>query len=425
MLYSSESKIDPSYFFELLSNGNSTSNTGFNITLQNVTTDIYKSNTISSLIRIYAWTILCVSIIGIIGNLLVLLVYLKKFRDITPFKFLICHLAVCDLLFSFVMVFAVIANGWYKRWMSYTWMFNSLSCKIIMVGTQLSMLVSVGAIFAVTVERFQGIRQGTLSNTRSNVWRKVLAGVCLIWVASVGSGIPIFMLTKLATYRCQNKGYKHLGKGWIKIYSIYLLLFFCLIPMIAIALMNRKICLEIKKPVRSNNLYGHIPENIAALSRRRDMRIVRILIIITVSFFILVLPMRAIFAVLSFFDLESLEITHGLSISLYVARLSYLLLHAAVNPVMYSIIDKNFRKDLANVFVCHERNVSKWYPFTCLISRNSTWTSSKMGVSNRENLHKKGDLHRITINSECSLLANERYEKGDKQKKCFQTEMCV
>ena len=247
------------------------------------------------------------------------------------------------------MVFKVVANGWYQRWMSYTWIFNSLLCKIIIGSTQLRLLVSVGAILAVTFERFQGIREGTLSSIRNNVWKKVLAGVCLIWIVAVGSVIPTFMSSKLDNNRCQEEGYKHLGKQLIKIYSIYLLLVFCLIPMIAIALMNRKIYLEIKNPGKSNVLYGHMPENIAALRRRRDMRIVRILITITVSCFIFVLPVRTIFTVLSFFDLESLEITHALSISLYVARLSYPLLHATVNPVIYSIIDKSFRKELAEV----------------------------------------------------------------------------
>ena len=86
--------------FKWLSNGNSTSFNGLNRTRHNVPANIYKGETISTLIRIYAWTAVSVSVLGIIGNLLVLLVYLKKFREITPFKFLISHLAICDLMFS-------------------------------------------------------------------------------------------------------------------------------------------------------------------------------------------------------------------------------------------------------------------------------------------------------------------------------------
>ena len=124
------------------------------------------------------WSITSASIIGISGNLLVFIVYLRNYRYITPFKFLVGHLAFCDCLFSFAQVINVVASGWCTG-KSHKWMLNLQFCKLTRSSDQLSSLVSVGTILAITIERFQGITQGMPTNARRNVWRKVLAVVSL------------------------------------------------------------------------------------------------------------------------------------------------------------------------------------------------------------------------------------------------------
>ena len=300
-------------------------------------------------IRFIVWTTICASVFGIVGNLMVLMVYLRNFRDVTPFKFLISHLAFCDWLFSCAQLLEVGANGWYSG-ENYIWELKPQMCKLTRGGAHLSSLVSVGTILAITVERFQGIRQGIRMNLRRNVWKKVLTGVCLIWLIAVCSDIPIFMSIKLVDKKCQEQWKEPFGKGWAKPYSLYLLLVFCLIPMLAMTWMNGIIIFEMKKPNRSSRIYKNMLESMAKLRKRRDIRAIKVLVAVIIAFFLCVLPIRIMLVVSSFSELGNTRKDDPLSI-VYTGSLSYPL-HVAINPLIYSIIDRAFREDIKRVLFC-------------------------------------------------------------------------
>ena len=351
-------------------------------------------------VRIYMWTMTSASIIGIVGNLLVLMVYLRNCRDVTPFKFLISHLAFCDLLFSCAQLFDVGANGWYSQ-EDYTWKFKPQLCKLTRSSVHLSSLVSVGTILAITVERFQGIRQGIRINSRSNVWKKVVTGVCLIWLIAVCSDIPVFMSIKLVDKECQEHWEEPFGKGWTKSYSLYLLLVFCLIPMFAMTWMNGMIIFEMKKPSRSSRIYRNMLESMAKFKKRRDMRAIKILVTIIVVFFVCVLPIRIMFVVSSFHDIESEKETNAWFKIVYKGSLSYPL-HVAVNPLIYSIIDRTFREDLKRILFCGCK---------C--------------ITDREIEVQGNDLPEEAVSPKCNLLCEFPYKKAEKKKKYFQKETNV
>ena len=404
-----------------LGNGQNDSDSGFILSngITPVNDTVYKIPVVT---RIYVWTITCASIIGIIGNLLVLIVYLRNFRSITPFKFLISHLAFCDFLFSFAQIFDVAANGLYTP-RRYYWRFNSSLCKLTKSSVHLSSLVSVGTILAITVERFQGIRQGLLISSRSNIWKKVLAGVCLTWMIAVPSEIPIFMSAKLVDNTCREQSKESLREGWTKMYSIYLLLVFCLIPMVAIAMMNGMVIFEIKRPGRSNSLYRNMGENIAKQRKRRDIRVMKILVSIILAFFVCVFPIRLMFVVSSFFDLVSLKGTDTWKI-VSAGYLSYPL-HVAANPVVYSIIDKAFRKELVRILRCCNCKVTESNTSDFTSGSGSFTTSFKLFLCHKENQSERKDLLPVPVNSKPTSLLSEEDTKVEEQTTCFHRETCI
>ena len=330
--------------------------------IPNISNGFAKTNntvyTVPLPIKIYLWTITVTSVIGIIGNVLVLLVYLRNCREMTPFKFLISHLAFCDLLFSIAQIFELDSNGWYAHG-TFTWMLDLNLCKFTRSSVHLGSLVSVGTILVITIERFQGLTQGILINLQCNKWKKVFVGTGFIWIIAVCSDIPIFMSVELINNTCRES----FGTDWDKALSIYLLLVSCLFPMVAMLWMNGKIIFELKKPCRTTTLYKSMLKNTAQLKKRKDMRVVKILVTVIIAFFICVLPIRIMWVVQSFFDFER---TDTWSV-FYKGYLSYPL-HVAVNPVIYSIIDKNFRKNLIGILLCR-----KWKSAT---SNNAHFTSS-------------------------------------------------
>ena len=180
-------------------------------------------------------------------------------------------------------------------------MLNLQFCKITRSSDQLSSLVSVGTILAITIEIFQAITRGMPTNARRNVWRKALAVVSLIWIVSLISSSPIYLSSELVDEKCQEDWNRNLGEQWTKLYSIYMLLVFCLIPMAAMSLMIGKIIQKIKKPSRLNNICKNLPKDMVRLRKRREFRVIKILLSIIITFFICVFPIRVMFVVKSFF----------------------------------------------------------------------------------------------------------------------------
>ena len=415
-------EITKEYIFEKLENQSSSEGSlivGHNLTISIGITPVQAILPIP--VRIYIWTITSASVVGIIGNLLVLMVYLRNFRYITPFKFLIGHLALCDCLFSFAQVFNVVASDWCTGRVH--WMINLELCKITRGSVQLGSLVSVGTILAITIERFHGITQGMPSNARRNAWKKVLTVVCLIWIVAVSSTIPIYMSAEVVEKECEERWKKHFGKESIKIYFIYLLLVFCLIPMVAMSFMNGMIICRMKKPSQCNNLYKNMLEDMAKLRKRRDMRATKILVTVIIIFFLCVLPIRILCVVSSFPNLMSLENSPTWSI-FYTAKLSYPF-HVAVNPIIYSIIDKAFRKELFRTFLCCGRETFKNDTSRLMSRNNNKLTSLKVCIREQKDDLETSDLLAIPTDLKYSLLFPELHQMTNEEEKHFHRETFV
>ena len=373
-------------------------------------------------VRIYIWTITGSSIFGITGNLLVLIVYLRSVKRITPFKFLVGHLAFCDCLFSFAQIFNVVASGWYTE-KSHNWMLNLQFCKLTRSSDQLSSLVSVGTILAITIERFQGITHGIPSNARRNAWKKVLAVVSFIWIVSLISASPIYVSTELVNEKCQEEWNEILGEQWTKIYSIYMLLTFCLIPVVAMSSMNGMIIRKIKKPSRLNNICKDMLEDMATLRKRRDVRVIKVLLSVIVTFFICVLPIRVMFVAKSFFDLDGLASTDSLKI-IYTGRLSYPF-HVAINPIIYSIMDKAFRTELFRTLFCCEFKTTGKGTYNIISRNNNVLASFKPRIRELTNHLVASDLLEVPIDFKYPLLFPEIHQMTKEEEELFNRETYI
>ena len=417
ILPTTNSKVSTEDVFKILADENDTTGALNGLNISNGNT-LYNnvSASIPVLMKIYVWTITSAFCVGILGNLLVLIVYLKNFTGITPFKFLISHLAVCDSLFSLTQIFNVAFNNWYTGKV-----LNSKLCKLIRGSSQLSSLVSLGAILAIVVERFTATRKGIMSNTPGNTWKKIVTGVCLTWIMALSSDIPIFMSTVIVNERCQDDWKEYFGKEFGKVYSIYLLLAFCLIPMAAIGLMNGMMILETKKAVKSSISYYSILENMER--KRKDMQVVKVLVAITTVFFVCILPTRIMFAVSSFSGAESLEKTDTWSFA-YTLKLLYSL-HVAVNPVIYGIIDKAFRNEVLRIIFCCEVKEAENDTSSLTSESSSPLISLKQGMDEKVNDLEDYDLLTITATLEGTLLLFHQHRKTKEEEKCFQRETII
>ena len=329
---------------------------------------LYTENTTfikHKLFEIYPPIITSVSVLGIIGNLMVLLAYLRKYKQITPFKFLIIHLGGSDLLFSVALLLQVAGYGWFND--TNSWLYGIGLCKLTRTALLLGSITAVGTILAIAIERFSAIKQGLLSMTRRNLWLKTILGIVFIWVFAMCSCAPIFMSSRLINQTCQLED--EFGHEWSKVYSIYMLTFSCVIPMIAIAIMYG---IVIYKICRSTRLYKHMLNETVRKRKRQDSRRIRIIITIITFFFICVLPIRVMWVLNEFGKMEGPE---WLVFEYYCGFLPYAV-HAAVNPLIYSIYSKKFRRELLRMTLCYSRKETE--DDTLILSNNCSRRRSKI-----------------------------------------------
>ena len=347
-------------------------------------------------------TIASASAAGITGNTLVVLVYLRAHKKITPFKFLIIHLAVCDLLFSFAQMVQI------YPWLQLSWLDSNVqwtnkvgcqfSCSIVLLGS----LVSIGTILVITVDRFQGITKRIPENMRDNQWPKVALRIITIWCICIGSIIPTFISTEIdAQGKCREPWHKAFGNTGRQAYSVYLLLVSCVIPAALMAIMHGMIILKLRKPIQFSGIYRNMQEAIVKKRNKQDIRIVKILVTIVVAFVICVLPQRIVWVVISFSNLTPHE-RWPLIVSGYMPYP----FQAAVNPLIYSIIDKDFRKELISLITiilcckCDRRQGSNYGQLIYPLKKDSRIVIICL-VSDKVKLSPKRD--KITLRTEYAL----------------------
>ena len=221
-----------------------------------------KFATMRKLAKAHASVLLIISTIGIIGNGIVLATYLSNVRDMTAFRFLICHLAASDLLFAATQTLVVVPSfskdqrlqdllqqqhedisnaqqqqpkekrgdkpklmraQQIQRIQSYQWHFGIPVCKFTRVSYLARSLVAIGTILLIAAERYQSIiypmRAGAVRH------KKIKSGfaVGFIWITAITSTLPIWMVTNVVNGECEPDWVPSLGRNWMKSYHSFIL----------------------------------------------------------------------------------------------------------------------------------------------------------------------------------------------------------
>lgn len=114
-------------------------------------------NGINKIISFYIITVCCFSVfVGIIGNLVVLIVraFKKSQRKekAIAYNFLVSQLAIADLLFAFTVIFDI-----HEYLHENKWIFDVHSCRIINSMQLVSFTTTVGFLTVMSYERYRGI----------------------------------------------------------------------------------------------------------------------------------------------------------------------------------------------------------------------------------------------------------------------------
>ena len=283
--------------------------------------------------------IIIISIIGICGNLLVVLVTFAYKHNLPKFRIIIGMLGFADLAFSVFQLVIYFPGLWTCRWA-----YDASMCKILHSTVHATSMVALALIAIIAIERYNGIVRASMSK-EFTVCKNVYAMVCVAVVASLLFTIP--MALKLNLNHCYFCIEAWENQTHSMIYNWVLLVVTFLLPIIATSAFYISIVKELYKNRGDTGRIIGIKQN--KWRRKEDRRITSIIAYLLVSFVVFVSPNRLLLVLQDhgiFNDIPSDKTTY-----IQIAALVPYAVHSTINPFIYSIIDGKFRQNIRRFYV--------------------------------------------------------------------------
>lgn len=288
---------------------------------------------------------IAIAVLGAFGNALVLLVRFlpnrqsfaqqRKNRQ-SVHQRLIAGLAFSDLIFAclFMVTYAPETS---MCW----WPYGNVFCKISKSLLMTSFALDITLIFVIAVERYYGIvysHRGPWSQAKCNAVVWPLVFIC------VGLSAPLFFVYAVSrSGHCVEDWARVSAKNGSLVYSWISFLCFFLLPVVTVTVLHVRSLMWLHRTV-----FGHLMENLDDVTRLRfvkdNRRILTIMITILVSFALLVGPSHVVWLYYDHYGLNRVSFNTRLVLRLF-CETTYAF-HVAANPVIYSLVDSSFRKEL-------------------------------------------------------------------------------
>ncbi|CAM4750032.1 unnamed protein product [Rotaria magnacalcarata] len=282
-------------------------------------------------------------LVGVIGNILVIVIVVKYRHMRNATNFLLTNLSVADL---FLLLFCT-ADGYQHLYGKDKHRLGKFMCRFSPFVQNVTATCSVLTIMAISYERFVAICKPLKTSSHVAVFQTIPT-VALFWLISCIISIPFFIFTK--TYMMESTYneiivacFTQFPFSWATWYLIPCTLIIYLITVILLCYWHYSIChiLFTREALLRDN----------TIVTRYRRQVARLLIALIVSFFVLILPYK-IWAIIQ--PQLSLDQFHQLGFHrhsfLIIATRSLLYLNSAINPLLYSIMSTKFRLSFASLY---------------------------------------------------------------------------
>ncbi|XP_008482465.1 gastrin/cholecystokinin type B receptor-like [Diaphorina citri] len=308
--------------------------------------------------QIFIWTELMPTLIiysitmvlGIVGNVLIVLTTWLYKRMKSPTNLFLSSLAVTDLLLIILCIPVKIA-----KLFSYTWSMGVFLCKTVHYMQNFTAICSVLTLTVMSIERYYAIMYPmkakyicTMSQTKKTI--------AAIWLISAILAAPILLVQILLPVGVKIQAFwcvRNLDNLLLwRIYEVYMLLVILVVPTTIMTVTYSTIALEIH-------------------------RIIKMLIVIVVVFVICWAPMLIdnLLTAWSFIPYERTgEFVHYKYMGIAFHLMAYL--NSCVNPIVYGFMSKHFRESFKKT-LCHKKSLTR--KRTLSFSLHTRTTSLRLG----------------------------------------------
>ncbi|XP_029928349.1 C-C chemokine receptor type 5-like [Myripristis murdjan] len=308
-----------------------------------------------------------VTIIGFIGNGLVVCVLLKHRNQTTLTDICLLNLALFDLLFVFSLPF-------YSHYAAVEeWIFGDFVCHFASGVHTLGFFGSIFFMVVMTLDRYVVIMHAH-TMARHRTLRVGIALTVVVWMLSLCISLPVFALTQVKyedfNWKCNSNTKDNIWDNFN--------IFMTNIVGLVIPLLVMIFC------------YSRIIPTLVKMRTVKKHRIVKLIIIIVVIFFLFWTPYNIVI-LLNFLHNQGILINDcdmltGLNLSLPVTEgIAYA--HCCLNPIIYAFVGQKFmlrvkrllRKWVPCRFLVSPRNMSESsFRKSSIVSRSSEITSTRI-----------------------------------------------
>ncbi|XP_026557953.1 LOW QUALITY PROTEIN: galanin receptor type 2 [Pseudonaja textilis] len=314
----------------------------WSLTLLN-SSEVSESNTWPLISVIIPLVYFLIFLVGTVGNSLVLAVLLRNGQVNNTTNLFILNLGVADLCF---IVFCVPFQA--TIYSLDDWIFGPFMCKAVHFFIYLTMYASSFTLTTVSLDRYLAIRY-PLHSRELRTPRNAVIAICFIWGLSFIFSGPY--VSYFQEYQITNITVCHpiWELSQRKIMDLCTFVFSYVIPVLILSFTYLKTIRYLWTSVD--------PMKVMSDSKKGKRKVTRMIIIVTVLFCLCWLPHHLVILFFWFGNFPLNDVTFVLRV------LSHLISYAnsCVNPIVYALVSKHFRKGFKKIFSCllHKRVTNK------------------------------------------------------------------
>ena len=285
-----------------------------------------------------AWFALLLILVALFGHALVFLAFYRERNLRTLQNIIIVNLSVADFLFS-----AIVPPTHVVRLLRKETTLSEIPCHVTGVGSLLFCLASINTLTFISVERYMAINY-PMKHRRFFDSKLVKVVLIAIWCWSAALSAFPFLKTKYIFL----KTFFHCSPDWSKDLGTTLTLASLGIgsPLATLIYCNFHIVRALRKSrqIHTNHFNTSQQRSIARYQRERTMSILTITVVIT--FTVCWAPYCA-----AMLCLASEKCTFSENFMFLALILS--ILNSSCNPLIYGLLNKNFRNAFKNILTCY------------------------------------------------------------------------
>ncbi|XP_076013428.1 B2 bradykinin receptor-like [Genypterus blacodes] len=278
--------------------------------------------------------LLIISILGIVGNVFVLLVFCLHKKACTVAEIYLSNLAAADLVL--VSCLAIFAAHTANR---YDWSYGSVLCKLVSMAFKMNTYCSIYFLVLVSIDRYVALVH-PMSHGRMRSPKYAKLGCVLVWGFGLLMSVPTIVHRKVDYFPEFNKTFCYLTYT-DSVYWIYVgisAMFSFIIPVCFISYCTVKIVLALSAMSRFR---GEDTENKATF----------LVLVVLVVFFICWAPYHLIRILEELHRANILKNANSNILQpIYQISVNLAYFNSALNPILYVIVGKNFREKVCESF---------------------------------------------------------------------------